>query len=59
METVENSIQTPEMDRFRDALKGVLTVSKKELDRRLAKEKADKGVRVATRHVLLRNEKSA
>lgn len=39
---VENSVQSPEMDRFRDVLKGVLTVSKKELDRQLAKEKAAK-----------------
>jgi len=33
------------MDRFRAALKDVLTVSKKELDRRLAKEKPAKADR--------------
>jgi len=36
---VEKEALSPEMDRFRDALKGVLTVSKKELDRRLARDK--------------------
>jgi len=45
MQGVENSTQSPEMDRFRAALKDVLTVSKKELDRRLAKEKPAKADR--------------
>lgn len=42
MAHVENSVQFPEMDRFRAVLKDVLSVSKKELDRRLARDKAAK-----------------
>ena len=39
---MEKSEQSPEMDRFRDALRGVLQVSKSDLKLMLVKDKADK-----------------
>jgi uncharacterized tellurite resistance protein B-like protein len=38
--SVENSERSPEMDRFRSALKSVMQVSKEDLKEILAKEKA-------------------
>jgi hypothetical protein len=38
--SVENSDRSPEMDRFRSALKSVMQVSKEELKEILAQEKA-------------------
>jgi hypothetical protein len=40
--SVEKSEQSPEMERFRDALREVLQVSKSDLKLMLAKDKADK-----------------
>jgi hypothetical protein len=38
--SVEKSSQSPEMDRFRSALKSVMRVSKEDLNKILAQEKA-------------------